>query len=384
MTHYPIRKKIGGFKRRALRYYKLFKTPIKWFTFIITLAIGYKLIPVVILSNMKPPAMAVAVEEVREEDWAEEINSIGTIAAVQAVMISPEVGGTVVGIHFESGDKVHQGAKLITLNDAAEQADLARYKAQLEIAKLTLDRSKQLTSRKVESAAEYDQKKAKVDEAEALVAQATAVISKKNIEASFSGVLGIRQVNIGDYLQPGTPIVTLTNSDKLFINFNLPERYSHIVKTGQKIIFTVDAYGQEEFEGTITTVDPQISKDIRNLSIQASAVNRDNKLKSGMFANIRIILPKEDKSITVSESAIDYGLYGSAVYVVDQNEKKDFIVRKEFVKTGIYRKGRVAILSGVKAGERVVTAGQLKLNNGAMITISDDKGPPQPSSLPKP
>ncbi|WP_051908689.1 efflux RND transporter periplasmic adaptor subunit [Candidatus Odyssella acanthamoebae] len=369
--------------RRAIRYYKLFKTPIKWFVVIVGLAIGYKLIPVIILSNMKPPSVMVNVETAQESEWAEEIKSIGTIAAVQAVTISPEVGGSVVAIHFESGDKVSEGTKLITLNDAAEQADLLRYKAQLEISKLTLDRSTKLSSREVEARARYDEKKAKVDETEALVAQASAVIEKKNIQAPFSGNLGIRQINLGDYLQPGTSIVTLTNSDKLFINFNLAERYANVVKVGQKIIFSVDAYKNEEFEGVITTIDPQISKDARNIAIQASADNKNHKLQSGMFGDIRVVLPTDTKAITVNETAIDYGLYGSSVYIVDKNEAEELIARKQFVKTGIQRQGRIAITDGVKAGEQIVTAGQLKLNNGAHISISDDKGPATPPITPK-
>ncbi|MBW8310064.1 MAG: efflux RND transporter periplasmic adaptor subunit [Candidatus Paracaedibacteraceae bacterium] len=383
MAPVSIKNSIQRLGRRAIRYYKLFKTPIKWFAVIVGLAIGYKLIPVIILSNMKPPSVMVNVEKAQESEWAEEIKAIGTIAAVQAVTLSPEVGGTVVAIHFESGDKVNEGAKLITLNDAAEQADLLRYKAQLEISQLTLGRSEKLSSRKVESLAEYDQKKAKVDETEALVAQAYAAIGKKNIQAPFSGTLGIRLVNLGDYLSAGTPIVTLTNSDKLFINFNLPERYANVIKVGQKIIFTVDAYKDAEFEGVLTTIDPQISKDARNIAIQASADNKNNKLQSGMFADIRVVLPQDTKAITINETAIDYGLYGSSIYIVDKNEAGDLIARKQFVKTGIQRKGRIAIFQGLKADEQVVTAGQLKLNHGAHISISDDKGPAIPSIMPK-
>lgn len=383
MAKLSVKKSSIQLWRRTVRYYKLFKTPIRWFVLIIALAIGYKMIPFIVLSNMKQPAIMVSVETAKEQEWSEEIRSIGTIAAVQAITISPEVGGTVVGIHFESGDTISQGDKLITLNDAAEQADLLRYQAQLEVSRLTLERSKKLSKRQVESLADYDQKKARFDETEALVAQAKAIIDKKNIRAPFSGILGIRQVNLGDYLQPGTPIVTLTNPEKLYINFNVPERYANVIRTGQQVVFTVDTHLDKEFEGVITTVDPQIDKDIRNIAIQASADNPDNMLKSGMFADIRVILPQEDKTVTVSESAIEYGLYGSSVYVVDKNENDELIVRKQFVKTGIHRKGEVAVLEGVKTGEQVVTAGQLKLNNGARISISDDKGPAKPDVLPK-
>lgn len=370
-------------KRRAVRYYKIFKTPIIIFAIVIALAIGYKLLPVIILSNMKPPAVAVNVEKATEEDWAGEINSIGTIQAVQAVTISPEVGGTLVAIHFKSGDKVTEGTKLITLNDAAEQADLLRYKSQLEVSKLALDRSKKLSTRQVESQADYDQKKSKAEETAALVEQANAIINKKNIRAPFSGVLGIRLVNLGDYLQPGTPIVTLTNSDKLYINFNIPERYSNIVKIGQKILFKVDAFNDEEFEGILTTIDPQITTEARNISIQASADNKNNKLKSGMFANIRIILPTDNKSITINETAIEYGLYGNSIYITGKDKDDRLIAHKKFIKTGAQHKGRIAILEGLKSGEHVITAGQLKLNDGALIEITADKGPVTPTVIPK-
>jgi membrane fusion protein, multidrug efflux system len=370
--------------RRTMRYYKLFKTPIKWFTLLIVLAIGYKLIPVIILSNRGQPTVAVTVDTVQEEEWDEEIKSIGTVTAVQAVTISPEVGGTVVKVHVESGGKVTQGEKLISLNDEAEQAELRRYKSQLDMSKLTLERSKKLSNRKVESAADYDQKKAKVDEMEALVAQASALINKKNITAPFTGTLGIRQINVGDYVQPGTPLVTLTNSDKLFINFNLPERYATVIRPGHKIVFTVDAYPEEEFQGVITTIDPQIAQDLRNLSVQASADNHNDQLRDGMYATIRVILPQEAKTLTIPESAIDYGLYGRSVYVVDKDKNDELIVRKQFVKTGEHRHGKVAVTEGIQAGEQVVTTGQLKLNQGARISISEDKGPPLPKILPKP
>lgn len=368
--------------RRATRYYKLFKTPIKWFVFIIVLAIGYKLIPVVILSTMKAPTVEVSVETAQTDKWAEEVKSIGTIVAVQAVIIAPEVGGTVTAIQFKSGDKIESGTPIIQLNNSAEQAELARYTAQLKVANLTLGRSKKLSTKKVESLADFDQKQASAQEAHALVEQAKAIINKKNIKAPFSGILGIRKVNVGDYVQPGTPIVSLTNTNKVYLNFNLPERYSDVLKVGQKIIFTVDAYTHEEFEGVITTIDPQISETSRNISLQASANNKDDKLKSGMFSSIQVILTDSNKVITVSESAIDYGLYGSSIFIVDKNKEGDLIARKQFIKTGMHKKGRVAITQGVQDSEQIVTAGQLKLNTGARISISTDKGPTIPQVLP--
>ncbi len=381
---FPLEKETVSLIRRAVRYFTLFKTPIIWFCVIIGLAIGYKLVPVVILSNMKPPAASVSAIAAVEANWADELKSIGSIAATKAITIAPEVNGTVTAIHFESGAKVKQNDKIISLNDSAERADLERYKAQLEIAKLTLERSQKLSRQKVESRADYDQKKANLDQAQALVDQASATIAKKNLVAPFTGTLGIRRVNLGDYLQAGTSVVTLTNDETIFIDFNVAERYADKLKTGQTIYFTVDAMGPHEFEGQITSIDPQISQDIRNISIQATAKNEDGKLKSGMFANIRIVLSDKKPTITVPETAIEYGLYGSSVYVIDQTDPKNMTAKKTFVKTGDNRKGRVAVLSGVKKDDLVVTAGQLKLNNGAAVILSDDPTPTVPDVTPKP
>jgi len=380
----PFEKEAVSLYRRALRYVKLFKTPIIWFSVVIGLAIGYKLIPVVILSNLKPPAVAVSSIKAQEENLADELTAIGSITATKAVTIAPEVSGTVSSIHFDSGSAITAGGKIITLNDSAEQADLARYQAQLEITKLTLERSKKLSTQKVESKADFDQKKANLDQAQALVDQAKAIIAKKNITAPFSGVLGIRKVNLGDYLQAGTPVVTLTNDDELFINFNVAERYADKVKNGQTIYFTVDAMGAEEFEGVITSIDPQISQDIRNIQIQATAKNKDKKIQSGMFATIRIVLSEKRPTITVPETAVEYGLYGSSVYVIDQTDPSNLTVKKTFVKVGNPRQGRIPVLSGLNKDDLVVTAGQLKLNNGAAVMLSDDAGPGIPDATPKP
>ncbi len=381
---FPLEKEAVSLIRRIVRYFKLFKTPIIWFCVIIGLAIGYKLVPVVILSNMKPPAASVSAIAAVEENWADELRSIGSIEATKAITIAPEVSGTVTAIHFESGTKVKQDDKIISLNDSAEKADLDRYLAQLDIAKLTLSRSQKLSTQRVESKADYDQKKANMEQAQALVDQSKATIAKKNLVAPFTGTLGIRKANLGDYLQAGTPIVTLTNDDQLFIDFNVAERFADKIKPGQTIYFTVDAMGPHEFEGKITSIDPQISRDIRNISVQATAKNEDGKLKSGMFANIRIILSDKKSTITVPETAIEYGLYGSSVYIIDQTDPKNMTVKKSFVKTGDNRKGRVAVLSGVTKDDLVVTAGQLKLNNGAAVILSDDPTPTVPDVTPKP
>ena len=380
----PFEKHLVSLWRRTIRYFKLFKTPIIWFCVIIGLAIGYKLVPVVILSTMKPPATSVSATPSLQENWADELRTIGTITATKAIIIAPEVNGTVSAIHFESGVQVKDGQKIITLNDLAEQADLDRYMAQLEITKLTLERSKKLSTQKVESKADFDQKKANMDQAQAFVDQAKAIIAKKNITAPFSGTLGIRKVNLGDYLQAGNPVVTLTNDNKLFIDFNVAERFADKIKVGQKIFFTVDAMGIQEFEGTITSIDPQISQDIRNIQIQATAANADQKLKSGMFATIRIVLSNEKPIVTVPETAIEYGLYGSSVYVVDQTDLKNLVVKKTFIQIGTHRRGRTSIASGLAKDELVVTAGQLKLNNGAAVILSDDPGPKIPEVTPKP
>lgn len=380
--NHPAERSWTRLQKRTKTYYQIFKKPIWGFIIVIVGVLIYKfVVPAIFFATFTPPPIPVSTEIAKQENWPKEIHVIGSLSAVNSVTLSAEVGGVINAIHFEPGQKVEKGAAIVSLNDDAEKADLKRYKSQLSLAEITLSRSEKLRKSDVESKANRDTKLARNEEMEAFVNQAQAIIEKKNITAPFVGVLGISQVNLGQYLQPGMAIVTLTDLDKLYINFNIAERFRNELATGQKINFQVETLGNKTFEGVITTIEPQINEETRNVSVQASYDNTDHKLSPGMFADVTVILPQEESIISVPETALDYGLYGSSIYIVEGEDPKALKVKRSFVKSGDRRKGQVAILSGIEAGQRVVTAGQLKLDNGTAVSLSEDKGPQMPDKL---
>lgn len=391
-------KKSTGMSRRAFRrtrhYVRTFKKIIFSFILFIILLIGWKYFPMFYVKHiMEHPPIVVSAETTQSENWAEEIRVIGSLAAVNTVILAPEIGGLVKDISVQSGQFVKKDALILQLNDDVEEAELQRHKARLAFSQASLKRSQKLTKGNVETLATFEQKEAKNKEDTANVEQAKAVIAKKNITAPFEGYVGIRLVNLGQYLQPGTPIITLTDARQLYVNFSVPERYLTSLKKGQQIKFTVDAFPGEVFKGTIQTIEAQINEQTRTIDVQAIHENKDLKLSSGMFADIRVIQPEQKMVLSISETAIDYSLYGSSVYVLEEkptisklpSEKptpKVYIAKRVSVKTGDIQKGRIVVLSGLSAGQKIVSSGQLKINSGALVTISSEPGPQIPSNIP--
>lgn len=372
--------------KRVRFYLKTFRKPLIGFSTVISLALAWKFVPVVFMLVYTPPPFMVNAEKAMVETWQKELSGIGTVVASRAVTIACEVSGVISTINFESGQEVEAGTAIAQLNDTDEQAQLKRYSAQQELAKVTLERTRKLTSRNVQSVAQLDQDQSKLHEAESYVNSALAIIAKKNIRAPFAGTLGIRQVNLGQYLSPGQAIVTLTDAKKVYINFTRPERDRQSLKVGQKVVAQVDSLPNKVFTGTITTIDPQINQDTRTIPIQSTFDNPDLALSSGMFAEIKVVLPAQEQVVTVPETAVDFGLYGSSVFIVTpvSPDKADspLTVNRQYVKVGDQKQGRAAILEGVKADDLVVTAGQLKLNNGAKVALSEDATPPLPNAVP--
>lgn len=378
-----IQNYITSHLKRIWLYTKTFWKPLVIFGGIIILILAVKILPFLFV-DFTPPPVTVAAQVSKEEEWNKELPAIGELQAVQEVTISPEVGGRVTDIYFQPGQSVKAGDPIIRLNDEQEKADLKRYQSQYDLAKLTLDRSKKLVKNSFESQAELDQKTATLNQSEAQVLQAKATINKKNIVAPFDGILGIRQVDLGQYLEPGTAIVTLTNAKKLFINFARPEHDSKILAVGQKVIVTVDAFPGKEFTGAISTIEPQLNSETRNIKIQATMDNKDLLLAPGMYADIRVILPTKKTQVVVPETAVDFTLYGNAVYVVVENgkDKKGIpkkIVKRHYVKTGDHQRGKVAIIEGLDAGQMVVTSGQIKIDDGVAVHVNDkaELSPPE-------
>jgi membrane fusion protein, multidrug efflux system len=338
-------------------------------------------------ANNKPPPASVTVAEAKNEVVPNLLTAVGDLAAVHQVNVTSDVSGRITEILFTAGTEVKAGSPLIQLFDAPEQADLASFKAQATVAQLSLDRAKQLASRQFGPQATVDSTQAAFDQANAGIARTQAVISQKLVRAPFDGELGVRRVEVGQFLTAGTQIVTLTDLSMLYLNFTVTEKDSGNLKVGQTVRILVDAYAGRTFEGKITTIEPQIAADTRNIRVQATIENPEKILKPGMFATTTVVLPDKPPVVTVPETAVDYTLYGDSVYLITEKKQDDgktsLTAVRTFVRTGNRIEGRAEILSGLKDGDRVVAVGQLKLQSGAAVTISTDPAPQIPAQPPR-
>ena len=338
-------------------------------------------------ANNKPPATSVSVAEAKSETIPNLLTAVGDLAAVHQVNVTSDLNGRITDIMFTAGSSVKEGTPLVQLFDGPEQADLASFKAQATMAQLSLERAKQLASRQFGPQATVDQAQSSFDQANAGIAKTQAIISQKLVRAPFDGELGVRKVEVGQYLTAGTQIVSLTDLSQLYANFTVTEKDSGALKVGHIVRIAVDAYPGRKFEGNITTIEPQIATDTRNIRVQATIANPERILKPGMFATTTVVLPDKPPVLTVPETAVDYTLYGDSVYVVTEKKedegKTSLTAVRTFVQTGNRIDGRAEILKGLKPGDRVVAVGQLKLQSGAAVTISADPTPPIPAKPPR-
>ena len=338
-------------------------------------------------ANNKPPPVTVNVAEAKSEAIPNLLTAVGDLASVRQVNVTSDVSGRITRIMFTSGADVKAGDPLVQLFDAPDQADLANFKAQATVAQLSLDRAKQLASRQFGPQATVDQAQAAYDQASAGIAKTEAIISQKLVRAPFDGQLGVRHVELGQFLTAGTQIVTLTDLSQLYANFTVTEKDSAQLKVGQTVLIAVDAYPGRRFEAKINAIEPQIATDTRNIRVQAALDNPEHILKPGMFATTTVILPDRPPTVTVPETAVDYTLYGNSVYLITEKATEDgktsLTAVRTFVRTGERVSGRTEILTGLKPGDRVVGLGQLKLQSGAAVAISTDPPPPTPANPPR-
>ena len=338
-------------------------------------------------ANNKPPPTAVSAAEAKSEVVPNLLTAVGGLAAVHQVDVSADVNGRVTEIKFEPGTHVDAGTPLVQFFDMPEQGDLANFKAQATVAQLSLDRAKQLASRQFGPQATVDNAQAAYDQALAGIAKTEAVISQKLVRAPFSGDLGVRKVEVGQYLTAGTAIVSLTDLSELWANFTVTEKDSGNLKVGQPVRLKVDAYPGRTFDAKITTIEPQVAADTRNIRVQATVANPEKILKPGMFVTTTVVLPAKPAVITVPETAVDYTLYGDSVFVITEKKEEDgktsLSAVRTFVQTGSRVDGRVEIIKGVKVGDKVVAVGQLKLQSGAPVAISTDPAPQIPAQPPR-
>jgi membrane fusion protein, multidrug efflux system len=338
-------------------------------------------------ANNKPPPIAVSAAEAKSEVVPNLLTAVGELAAVHQVNVTADVNGRVTEIKFEPGMHVDAGMPLVQMFDAPEQGDLANYKAQATVAQLSLDRAKQLAARQFGPQATVDTAQAAFDQAQAGIAKTEALISQKLVRAPFGGDLGVRKVEVGQYLTAGTAIVSLTDLSELWANFTVTEKDSANLKVGQAVRLKVDAYPGRVFEGKVSTIEPQVASDTRNIRVQATVSNPEKILKPGMFVTTTVVLPDRPPVITVPETAVDYTLYGDSVFVITEKQEADgktsLSAVRTFVQTGNRIDGRAEIVKGLKAGDKVVAVGQLKVQSGAAVSISPDPAPPIPAQPPR-
>jgi membrane fusion protein (multidrug efflux system) len=338
-------------------------------------------------SSFQPPPTAVTSLIARQEQWSGSLNVIGSAEAVQGVTVSADLPGIVDKIHFESGQAVHQGDVLVELDTRQEHAQLASLEAQRDLAKISFGRTQELVKEGVISRVEYDQATAQQKSTEANVAEIRATIERKTIRAPFTGILGIRKVNLGQYLAAGGAIVPLQSLNPIYVNFGVPQQTSAQVHVGRTLRVTTEDIAGQAFAGRVTAIDSVIDETTRNIQIQATLPNPEGKLRPGMFVNVDVVTGTPQSVIALPTSAINYAPYGDSVYVIsDMKDPKGQTyrgVRQQFVKVGPSRGDQVAILSGVKPGDEVVTSGVFKLRNGAAVQVNN-KVQPGNNPAPKP
>ena len=325
------------------------------------------------------PAIDVAATAVAEIDWQEKISSIGVAEAVQGVDVSGSEAGVVAEILFDSGSEVKVGEPLVRLDSSKEQADLKATQAQIPAAEADLKRKRQLVKERVVSQSDLDDAQSKYDSLNAQSISLTATIDRRIITAPFGGVLGIRKVNLGQYLHPGDLIASLQDLSVMRMRFLVGQKDFAKIKLGQDIDARFDAYPGEVFKGRITAIEPSVKYTSGIIPIQAEIPNSDMKLLPGMYASLDVLLPDHGKKIVVPQSAVTFNLYGETAYVVDQ---QSMTVQQVTVLTGPRRDNIVVIESGLKAGDMVVVAGQLKLSNGTKVNVVEGQALPEMTQVP--
>jgi membrane fusion protein (multidrug efflux system) len=332
-----------------------------------------------------PPPAAVSTITAVYEEWMPLIEVVGSLKPVRGADLSVEVPGIVDEVAFESGGDVNAGAQLIRLRDNDDVAKLHTLEAARDLAQTNYSRDEAQLARQLIAKAQFDVTAANLKSLQAQVAEQQAVIAKKTLRAPFAGHLGIRAVNAGQYISPGTPIVTLQALDPIYLDFNLPQQVLQQIKVGQEVSVKVDTYPQNSFTGRITTIDPKVDPATRNVAVRATLLNRDRKLLPGMFATADISTGTPQRYLTLPQTAITFNPYGNMVYVVsegtDATGKPGLVAKQTVVTTGQTRGDQIAVLTGLKEGDQVVSAGQMKLQNGAAVSVNNAI---QPSNDPNP
>jgi membrane fusion protein (multidrug efflux system) len=333
------------------------------------------------------PAQVVSTARAQTAEWEGGFQAVGTLRAVRGADIAPEVAGLITQIHFTSGQEVQEGAPLVQLNADADVARLQSLEATAQLAEVNFERDKKQLEIQAVSQAVVDASAANLKSAKAQLAEQKALVNKKLVRAPFSGRLGIRAVDVGQYVNAGTKLVTLQSLDPVYVDFYAPQKSLAQIKPKQKIVLKTDAFPNQEFAGEVSSIDPKVDPATRNVQIRATVRNPKHQLLPGMFATVSISSGDTQRFITLPQTAVSYNPYGETVYVVEERKGEDgkvsLVAQQKFVTTGPTRGDQVAILSGINEGDTVVTAGQIKLRTGMTVTINNaiqptDNPAPQP------
>ncbi|HZB56105.1 MAG TPA: efflux RND transporter periplasmic adaptor subunit [Reyranella sp.] len=339
------------------------------------------------MAGMANTPQTVSAAKAESSDWQPTIDAVGSLRAVRGADLSLEVSGVVEEILFQSGDEVQVGQILLRLRAEDEIAKLQSLEATAQLAQITYDRDVQLFKARAISQAVVDNDEANLRNFKAQVAQQKAIVDKKTLRAPFAGKLGLRQVDLGQFLSAGTVIATLQSLDPIFVDFLLPQQAVAQLTVGAKVEAKVDAFPDRMFTGKITAINPKIETASRNIQVRATLPNADQKLLPGMFATVQLETGAAQRLITLPQTAVSYNPYGSLVYLVDDkgkdpDGKPQLTARQVFVTTGATRGDQVAILKGVAEGDMVVTSGQIKLRNGVPVVV-DNRVVPKNDPAPK-
>jgi len=338
------------------------------------------------MSSMGNAPQMVSTISAGYQEWQPRLEAVGSLRAIEGVEVSPEVSGTVSALHFKQGQDVKKGMVLVELVADNDIARLHSLQAAAALAETTYERDKLQFEFKAISQQSLDMDKANLMQATAGVAEQQALVNKKFIHALFSGRVGIRMVSVGQYLNAGTAVVSLQALDPIYLDFSVPQQSISMIRAGQKVSATTDAYPDELFSGEISVINPEVDSSTLNVKVRAELKNPRHRLLPGMYSTVDISSGKPQSYITLPQTAVTYNPYGNIVYLseqqgVDDKGKPKLIAKQVFVTTGDTRGDQVAILKGVKEGDIVVTAGQVKLHNGSPITVNNDI---QPSNEPSP
>jgi membrane fusion protein (multidrug efflux system) len=339
------------------------------------------------ISSQGIPPQAVSTAKAQFTEWQGEFQVVGTLRAVRGADIAPELPGVITALHFQSGQSVEAGAPLVQLNAESDQARLQSLAAAAELAQANYERDKLQLAIQAVSQAVVDADAATLKSAKAQVAEQQALLNKKLVRAPFAGRLGIRAVDIGQYVNAGTKLVTLQALDPVYVDFYAPQKSLGKVALGQKVMLKTDAFQGQQFPGEVSSIDPKVDAATRNVQVRATVRNPKQTLLPGMFATVVIASGGPQRFLTLPQTAVSYNPFGDTVFIVEESKGKDdkvaLLAQQKFVTTGETRGDQVAILSGIKEGDTVVTAGQIKLRSGFPVAVNNSIQPTN-DSAPKP